>query len=97
MVITTTDSPLVQSEWSAMTTVLPALHSNSFYNTRSEYQGVSFSVPLIMLAPSLMWPVGQLSTRAQHMPLFGQPWTIARLYYKFEDGIHFPLDLALIH
>ena len=74
MVITTTDFPLAQSEWSAMATVLPALHSNYFFDTRSEYQGVSFIVPLLMLAPPLVWPVAQLSTRAQHMPLFGLPF-----------------------
>ena len=27
-----------------------------------------------MLAPPLAWPVAQLSTRAQHMPLFGLPF-----------------------
>ena len=74
MVITTTDIPLGQSEWSAMATVLPALHSNFFFTTSSEYQGVPFIVPLLMLAPPLVWPVAQLSTRAQHMPVFGLPF-----------------------
>jgi len=74
MVLITMDCPLVHSDWSAMTKVMPALNSKDFYSTCSENQGDSFSVPLIMLASPLMWPVVHLSTRAQHMPLFGLPF-----------------------
>ena len=54
--------------------VSPAINSYSLCDTPLASNLSSFTVPIILLAPALVWPVALASTRAQNLPLFGYPF-----------------------
>ena len=68
------DCPLPTCNWSTTAIVAPALNSLSRCDARSDTSPISFSVPVILLSPAMVWPVSHASTRVQHMPLFGYPF-----------------------
>ena len=68
------DFTLPINKMSTTAQVSPAINSYSVCDTLLTSNITSFTVPVIMLAPALVWPVALASTRAQQLPLFGFPF-----------------------